>query len=191
MVDRVDLRPEDGSWSRNGLGSWNVWALDQACGNGTYLPEVLGRTARNLGEQSPGTLPGVEVRKAEIDRVFGLEIMPVVVLIPHSKVGPTLQNPVPELMMLRQTPDRAPCCPTAGAKVQRHDGVEELVPTMPAARPPFRPTQGLLMVQVVVGGWERARTSALRPSVKRRKIKLHHSSKINANVNPLTGRNIQ
>ncbi len=133
----------------------------------------------------------MEVRKAEIDRVFGLEIMPVVVVIPHSQVGPTLRNRVPELMMLRRTPDRAPCCLTAEGKVQRHDGVEELVPTMSAARPPFRPTQGLLVVQVVVWGWEGLRTSALRPSAKRRKSKLHHSSKINTNVNSLAGRNIQ
>ena len=123
--------------------------------------------------------------------MFGLEIMPVVVVIPHSQVGPTLQNPVPDLMMLRQTPDRAPYCPTAEARVQPHDGVEGLVPTMPTAWPPFRPPQDLLAVQVVVGGWEGVRTSALRPSVKRRKIKLHHSSKINTNVNPLAGRNMQ
>ena len=81
--------------------------------------------------------------------------------------------------------------PTAEAKIQRHDGVEDLIPTMPAARPLFRPPQGLLVVQLLVGGWEGVRTSALRPSVKRRKIKLHHSSKINTNVNPLAGRNIQ
>lgn len=92
MVARVDavLREELGV--DDGLADPNVYVLDPCCGTGSYLVEVLRRTAATLREKGGDALAAHDVKTAAMKRVFGFEILPAPFVVAHLQLGLMLQN---------------------------------------------------------------------------------------------------
>lgn len=86
QVARVDtvLREELGL--ADGLADPNVVVLDPCCGTGAYLVEVLRKIAETEEARWGDALVAYQVRKASMERVFGLETRPLPLLIANLAV---------------------------------------------------------------------------------------------------------
>lgn len=87
MVERVDRVLRDELDEPEGLASGRVYVLDPCCGTGAYLVEVLRRIEKTIKERGEDALSGEEIKKAAINRIIGLEILPASYVISHMEVS--------------------------------------------------------------------------------------------------------
>ncbi len=92
MVARVDRVLREELKIAAGLADQNVMILDPCCGTGAFLVQVLRVIAGTLRAQGGDALIASDLRRAAIERVFGLEILPAPFVIAHLQLGAFLQE---------------------------------------------------------------------------------------------------